>query len=91
MSQAQTSPRAGSSCTHQRMVQAAIRLYREIGYRKTTVADIARCASMSPANLYRFYPSRQALEERGVTELLEEVSAAAENVQHEAVAQAWSG
>jgi AcrR family transcriptional regulator len=32
---------------------------------------------MSPANLYRFYPSRRALEEAVVTELLEEVSAAA--------------
>jgi len=58
-------------------VQAAIRLYREIGYRKTTVADVARDASMSPANLYRFYPSRRALEEAVVTKLLEEVSAAA--------------
>jgi AcrR family transcriptional regulator len=32
---------------------------------------------MSPANLYRFYASRSALEEAVVTELLEEVSAAA--------------
>jgi AcrR family transcriptional regulator len=32
---------------------------------------------MSPANLYRFYPSRRALEEAVVTKLLEEVSAAA--------------
>ncbi|MET4155093.1 AcrR family transcriptional regulator [Bradyrhizobium sp. RT9b] len=52
-------------------------MYREIGYRKTTVADVARDASMSPANLYRFYASRSALEEAVVTELLEEVSAAA--------------
>ncbi|MES1150146.1 MAG: TetR family transcriptional regulator, partial [Bradyrhizobium guangdongense] len=59
------------------IVQAAIRFYREIGYRKTTVADIARAASMSPANLYRFYPSRQALEEAVVAGLLEDVSAAA--------------
>jgi len=58
-------------------MQAAIRLYREIGYRKTTIADVARDASMSPANLYRFYPSRRALEEAVVTKLLEEVSAAA--------------
>jgi len=78
MPEAQT-PRqaAGLSCTRERIVQAAIRLYREIGYRKTTVADVARDAAMSPANLYRFYPSRRALEEAVVTELLEEVSAAA--------------
>ena len=69
--------RARSSCTRQRIVHTAIRLYREIGYRKTTVADIARGTSMSPANVYRFFASRQALEEAVVTELLEEVSVAA--------------
>lgn len=69
----------GSSCTRRRIVQAAIGLYRQIGYRKTTVADVARDASMSPANLYRFYPSRQALEEAIVTELLDEVAVAAAN------------
>ena len=74
MPKAQTT---GSSCTRERIVLAAIRLYREIGYRKTTVADVARDASMSPANLYRFYSSRRALEEAVVTELLEEVLAAA--------------
>jgi AcrR family transcriptional regulator len=77
MPEAQTPRQAGLSCTRERIVQAAIRLYREIGYRKTTVADVARDAAMSPANLYRFYPSRRALEEAVVTELLEEVSAAA--------------
>ena len=77
MLKAQTPQQVGSSCTRERIVQAAIRLYREIGYRKTTVADVARDASMSPANLYRFYPSRRALEEAVVTKLLEEVSAAA--------------
>lgn len=77
MLKSQTPRQAGSSCTRERIVPAAIRLYREIGYRKTTVADVAREASMSPANLYRFYPSRRALEEAVVTKLLEEVSAAA--------------
>ncbi len=77
--QEQIAKSAGSSCERRRIVQAAIRLYREIGYRKTTIADIARGASMSPANLYRFFPSRQALEEAVVAELLEEMSAAAAN------------
>ena len=60
-----------SSCTRQRIVHAAIRLYREIGYRKTTVADIARGTSMSPANVYRFFASRRALEEAVVAGLFE--------------------
>src|SRR3954464_13712722 len=68
---------AGSPCIHQRIVQAAIRLHRQIGFKKTTVADIARAASMSPANVYRFFASKQAIEEAVVAELFEQVSAAA--------------
>lgn len=74
MNQTQSSP-SGSLCHHERIVQAAIQLYRAIGYRKTTVADIARGASMSPANIYRFFPSRQAVEEAVVAGLLGEVCA----------------
>jgi len=55
----------------------AIRLHREIGFKKTTVADIARGASMSPANVYRFFPSKQAIEEAVAADLFEQVSAAA--------------
>jgi AcrR family transcriptional regulator len=62
---------AGSSCIRQRIVQAAIRLHREFGFRKTTVADIARGASMSPANVYRFFVSKQAIEEAVVADLFE--------------------
>jgi AcrR family transcriptional regulator len=68
---------AGSSCISRRIVKAAIRLHREIGFKKTTVADIARGASMSPANVYRFFASKQAIEEAVVTELFEDVSTAA--------------
>ncbi|MBB4426620.1 AcrR family transcriptional regulator [Bradyrhizobium sp. CIR48] len=76
MNKTQVSP-GGSPCPRERIVQAAIRLYRAIGYRKTTVADIARSASMSPANIYRFFPSRQAVEEAVVAGLLGEVCAGA--------------
>jgi hypothetical protein len=41
---------AGSSCIRLGIVQAAVQLHREIGFRKTTVADVARRASMSPAS-----------------------------------------
>ena len=68
---------AGSSCIRRRIVQAAIRLHREIGFKKTTVADIARGASMSPANVYRFFASKQVIEEAVVAELFEDISAAA--------------
>lgn len=68
---------AGSSCIRQRILQATVRLHREIGFKKTTVADIAREASMSPANVYRFFASKQAIEEAIVADLFEHVSAAA--------------
>jgi AcrR family transcriptional regulator len=65
------------SCTRRRIVDVAIRLYREFGYRKTTVADIARGASMSPANVYRFFASRRAIEEAVLADLFGQVSEAA--------------
>ena len=41
----------------------AERLFREIGYQKTTVADIAKVLRMSPANVYRFFDSKKAIHE----------------------------
>ncbi|WP_372482587.1 TetR/AcrR family transcriptional regulator [Bradyrhizobium ivorense] len=38
---------------------------------------MARGASMSPANVYRFFPSRQAIEETVVANLFDRMSAAA--------------
>lgn len=73
----QISERGRGSFSRARIIEAAIRLYRDIGYKKTTVADIARLASMSSANVYRFFPSKQAIEEAVVGSLLEEVSEAA--------------
>lgn len=73
----QTSERGRASFSRARIIEVAIRLYRDIGYKKTTVADIARGASMSSANVYRFFSSKQAIEEAVVGTLLEEVSGAA--------------
>ena len=73
----QNARKAGWSRSRRRIMDVAVRLYREIGYRKTTVADVARGASMSPANVYRFFPSRQALEEAVVAALLDKIFLAA--------------
>jgi AcrR family transcriptional regulator len=68
-----------TSSVRRRIVQVAIHLYGEMGHKKTTVADIARSLSMSLASVYRFFPSRRAIEEAVVQQVLEEaVSAAAE-------------
>src|SRR5215204_4333830 len=49
--------------TRRRIVETAERLFREIGYQKTTVADIAKALRMSPANVYRFFESKKAINE----------------------------
>ena len=47
----------------ERILTTAERLFREIGYQKTTVADIAKTLRMSPANVYRFFDSKKAIHE----------------------------
>ena len=69
--------RAGPSETRARILEMAAQLYRRIGHRKTTVTDIARDMSMSPANVYRFFPSRRAIESAVADVLLDEVVRAA--------------
>jgi AcrR family transcriptional regulator len=52
-------------------------LFRQLGTR-TTVADIADKLGMSSANVYRFFPSKQALSEAVCENLLDEVLRAAQ-------------
>jgi AcrR family transcriptional regulator len=47
--------------TRERILVVAERLFRQIGYQKTTVADIAKELHMSPANVYRFFDSKKAI------------------------------
>ena len=59
-----------------RIVETAGRLYREIGFQKTTVADIARELRMSPANVYRFFGSKAEINAACAEHLLGEVESA---------------
>ena len=45
------------------IVDTAERLFKAIGYQKTTVADIAKTLRMSPANVYRFFDSKKSINE----------------------------
>jgi AcrR family transcriptional regulator len=45
------------------ILEVAQRLYETIGFEKTTMGDVARELGMSPANLYRSFPNRQAIAE----------------------------
>ena len=47
--------------TRLRIADAAEQLFRQIGYQKTSVADIAKACGMSPANVYRFFASKSAI------------------------------
>src|SRR6202171_5639310 len=64
--------------TRERILEVALRLFREIGYQKTTVADIAKVLRMSPANVYRFFDSKKAIHEGVARGLMGEVEDAAE-------------
>jgi AcrR family transcriptional regulator len=47
--------------TRARIMETAETLFRRLGYAKTAVADIASELGMSPANVYRFFPSKLAI------------------------------
>lgn len=56
--------------TRTRIADAAEGLFRTLGYQKTAVADIARECGMSPANVYRFFSSKSAINEAIAQRLL---------------------
>jgi len=58
----------------------AERLFRQIGYQKTTVADIAKELRMSPANVYRFFDSKKAIHEGVARTLMGEVEVEARRI-----------
>jgi AcrR family transcriptional regulator len=64
--------------TRERILVVAERLFRQIGYQKTTVADIAKELHMSPANVYRFFDSKKAIHTGVARTLMGGVEAAAE-------------
>jgi AcrR family transcriptional regulator len=67
----------------ERILVTAERLFREIGYQKTTVADIARALRMSPANIYRFFDSKKSINIGVARRLMGQVEA-----ESQAIAQA---
>ena len=66
--------------TRERILVVAERLFREIGYQKTTVADIAKVLRMSPANVYRFFDSKKAIHEGVARSLMGEVEIEAQRI-----------
>jgi AcrR family transcriptional regulator len=74
--------------TRERILVVAERLFRQIGYQKTTVADIAKELRMSPANVYRFFDSKKAIHEGVARCLMGEVELEAQRIAQTQVAAA---
>lgn len=74
-------PKHRAEDTRARIMETAEALFRRLGYAKTAVADIAAELGMSPANIYRFFSSKNAIVEaicrRCLGELEEKAWAAA--------------
>ena len=66
--------------TRERILVVAERLFRQLGYQKTTVADIAKELRMSPANVYRFFDSKKSIHEGVCRVLMGEVEEAAQAI-----------
>jgi AcrR family transcriptional regulator len=65
-----------------RILEAAEEQFRRVGYHKTSVADIASELGMSPANVYRFFPSRDAIDESICGRVLNEIADMAFAIAH---------
>jgi len=66
--------------TRRLIIGEAERLFREIGFQKTTVADIARKLHMSPTNFYRFFTAKSEINEAVCMDLLGKIEAEAEKI-----------
>ncbi len=56
-------PAPSSKDRHADILSAARDLFRLYGYEKTTVGDVARAVGYSPAYIYKFFESKQAIGE----------------------------
>jgi len=54
---------ADTAATKLHIMETAENLFRETGYEKTTVTDIAKAIGMSQANIYRYFSSKASINE----------------------------
>ena len=66
--------------TKQQIVDTAEELFKQFGYQKTTVADIAKKLGMSSANVYRYFVSKKAINEEVALRLTCEVEEACRDI-----------
>src|SRR6266478_1634487 len=75
-------PKVKPDDTRARIIESAEALFRRLGFAKTAVADIAGELGMSPANVYRFFPSKNAIVEAICQRCLSELDEKARAVAH---------
>lgn len=68
--------------TQRRLVEAAIQLFRDRGFRGTSVADVARRAGVSKPTFYYHFDSKDSMLQRLLESSLELVDAALERVEN---------
>lgn len=68
-------PETDALATRERIVETAEQLFREVGYAKTTVADIAGSLGMSPSNVYRYFPTKAHINEEICDRLVRSIEA----------------
>jgi AcrR family transcriptional regulator len=66
--------------TRAQLLEAADAHFRHYGYAKTTVADLARAIGVSPAYVYRFFESKQAIGQAVCAMTLDRIASAARAV-----------
>ena len=64
--------RTSAEATRARIMDVAEEHFRRVGYAKTAVADIAAALGMSPANVYRFFASKAAINDAICRRLFDE-------------------
>jgi AcrR family transcriptional regulator len=88
-----SSPGTRGEQTRERILRAAGKLIGSVGYRKTTITEIARLAGIGKATVYLYFEDKQDLftflvrrETRKILELIEAAVAAADTVQDQLLA-----
>ena len=64
----------------QAIIQAALRLFKDKGFKQTSIKSIAEVAEVSPVSIYNYFGSRDNLVTLCVNDLFEEITQQAEDI-----------
>lgn len=64
----------------QAIIQAALRLFKEKGFKDTSIKSIAEAAEVSPVSIYNYFGSKDNLVALCVNDLFEEITQQAEDI-----------